>query len=395
MYNPVSPVHYSTVHGRRRRRLLVVMLAIAILLFLVGHLLVPGVLYEAGDEQPAVLRGFHPLHFPVYFNLRSYAVTPTDKAIMFSWRKKHESNNVFKYQLGTSLEPLITRYLGDNLSMVVQQAVGRSKKRKLNKIIKSVGEPFNEKGFHFFKIKGREVLGKLSTSGERFLELNLQNKQDVPVKEFIAPDQNLIIVNTNPFAAFHILIIPEIGLGHSQKLTHSSLLMALGFADTCSSYLKLVYNSIGAGASVNHHHWQGFYLKSTLPIEKAKTKQLFIANGVLIQEILGWPIRSFKLTSDSRARLADAVFRIVEELLRTNTAHNILITDKGSSVVVVPRKIGNYPDVTKKQVAAMEVLGFWIIPNEEEYKSLTPDSAHSFLAGARPETDLDIAQLFR
>ena len=356
-----------------------------------------------GGGVPDVLTGAHPYHFPVYFERAAGGVAarvaPFERTVMLGWRAKHAAGGVFNYRLGSAKEPLETRALShDSLGMVAQAALGRSTKRIMDRPrIKSVLAPMDPGGFHFGKAKAREFIGAVVSDGSGGVSVVTHDVGDgaAPLREVasLSAEDTVILVNTNPFGAFHFLLVPEFGRLLPQALTERSMQVALAYASQASGYLKLIFNSIGAGASVNHHHWQGFYMRTPLPIERRGTRPLVGDGAVAAAEVEGWPIRAYVLTSGSQAALAAAAMRVVDKLVAENVAHNLLVCDSGRKVVVVPRSIGWFPDVSKKQVAAMEVLGFWVIPNREEYAGLTAEEAHRFLRAQRPDVAVDVRAL--
>eukprot|EP00754_Rhynchopus_humris_P009973 Rhum_TRINITY_DN14108_c0_g1::Rhum_TRINITY_DN14108_c0_g1_i5::g.69280::m.69280 len=361
----------------------------------------------------SVLTGAHPYHFPVYFERAAGGVaarvTPFERTVMLRWRAKHAAGGVFNYRLGSAKEPLETRAL-DGGGEVLQAALGRSGKRNMRKPrLRQVSAPMDPEGFTFREAKARELLAVVTLHAAEAAECRTLGRAcatvrvpDVSAQDSAAPlrevaslsaEDTVMLVNTNPFGAFHFLLVPEFGRLLPQALTERSMQVALAYASQASGYLKLIFNSIGAGASVNHHHWQGFYMRAPLPIERRGTRPLVDAGTVAAAEVEGWPIRAYVLTSGSQAELAAAAMRVVDKLVEENVAHNLLVCDSGRKVVVVPRSIGWFPDVSKKQVAAMEVLGFWVIPNREEYAGLTAEEAHRFLRAQRPDVAVDVRAL--
>eukprot|EP01061_Rhynchopus_euleeides_P006983 TRINITY_DN1593_c0_g1_i1.p1 TRINITY_DN1593_c0_g1~~TRINITY_DN1593_c0_g1_i1.p1 ORF type:complete len:407 (+),score=112.84 TRINITY_DN1593_c0_g1_i1:159-1379(+) len=388
-----SPQRDAYRRGKRHWRLARLALVLCIASFLCFEFL--GLqLVDFSMFSRSVLRGAHPYHFPVYFeHIASLndAVTPFERTVMRQWRSRHEMDGVFNYKIGSAKEPLLCRELGDSLGMVVQAALGRAGKRSSNRTrIVSVRTPIPKGAFTFRRAAGKEVLATFSdVSG--VVPVNLPQEVKVGVSG-LPEDDNLVIVNTNPFGAFHFLLVPMWGHSLPQVLTLQSLRLALRYSSQSSAHLKLTFNSIGAGSSINNQHWQGFYLLHPLPIERAPQVVHFSRKHVEVHEVQGWPIRCYAITAASQEILADVVFRIVEELLEMNVAHNLLVTDGGQRVFVIPRTIGWFPDVTRKQIAAMEVVGFWVIPNMREFNELTAHDAHEFLRTARPDRDVDVTE---
>ncbi|KAJ9448807.1 GDP-L-galactose phosphorylase 1 [Diplonema papillatum] len=355
----------------------------------------PNPLWAFKNPNP-LLHGKHPYHFPLYYEEDDTVfdeLTVFEQKVLTRWRTKHDRGGVFHYQMGSDREPMLNRPLNDEFGMVLQAAVGRAGKRSMNRTTTSVYEPVDPAAFNFGKAKAKELLYLFTDEGRRqVFDTPVDSGQ--PLQTQLPPLSNALIVNANPFALFHFLLVPSVSSILPQVLTKESLRLAVRYSTMCSGHLKLIFNSIGAGSSINHQHWQGFYMKQPLPIEKAATRSVSATAALQIREVTNWPIRSFVFTSPEEAVLVASVFLLVEKLLAANVAHNLLIYESGRKVAVVPRKIGYFPDVSKKQIAAMEVLGFWVIPNMKEYEELTAAEGIEFLRTARPEPDVDVAGLF-
>jgi hypothetical protein len=115
--------------------------------------------------------------------------------------------------------------------------------------------PFDAAGFHFNK---------------PFLEKEILWSGQLGGKEA------RLLYNKFPFARLHGLLVPEPGRGLPQYLTPE----LHGWAwDLCAASglpgLALGYNSAGAGASVNHLHFQSFVQADGLPVQDAR----FVHNG--------------------------------------------------------------------------------------------------------------------
>ena len=103
-----------------------------------------------------------------------------------------------------------------------------------------------------------------------------------------------------------------------------------------------------------------------------------------------WPVPAYVFSGGDAVALAGAAAPIVEYLQGRNVAHNLLVFDAGRRLMLVPRKIGNFPDARKIQVASCEVLGLWVVPNQDEYDALTQDQAVALLEAAAPDETVEI-----
>eukprot|EP01062_Namystynia_karyoxenos_P026312 TRINITY_DN20470_c0_g1_i1.p1 TRINITY_DN20470_c0_g1~~TRINITY_DN20470_c0_g1_i1.p1 ORF type:complete len:502 (+),score=152.64 TRINITY_DN20470_c0_g1_i1:157-1506(+) len=356
---------------------------------------------DAGEgPNPGALIAADAFHFPLWWERAGVPfdyTSPLEQRILQTWRDRHEAppeRSPFKYRLGSAKEPLRTRPLQGPLRMLAQSALGRAGKRKPPSRITRVRLPFDRKGFHFGRARPLELLALLEARWDDAAEARLPAVLDAarPLAAQLPPDAHGVLANVAPYATFHFLLVPEILRKRSQEISHGAVRLALALAARCARQLRLVFNSVGAGASVNHQHFQGMYINRALPIERLDLDPLPAAPGDTIQLFTarGWPLPTLVLQpgglgeSGAREALAGAVYELGAHLLGMNKAHNVFISEQGNRVTVVPRNIGNYPDVTRIQVAAMEVVGLWIVPNREEYGSLTEARAVQMLHAARP-----------
>jgi hypothetical protein len=135
--------------------------------------------------------------------------------------------------------------------------------------------PFDAAGFHFNKaFLARETLWQGELGGK-------------PAR---------LLYNKFPFAGLHGLLVPEPQRGLPQWLTPElhgwawDLVRQSGIPGLC-----LGYNSNGAGASVNHLHFQSFVLDAPLPLQEPR----FVHNG----GDLAYPLPCLRLTDAAEAWL--------------------------------------------------------------------------------------------
>ena len=154
----------------------------------------------------------------------------------------------------------------------------------------SLLRPFDRTGFHFNKpFLAKEVLWEGTLAGK-------------PVR---------LLYNKFPFARLHGLLVPEPQREMPQYLTHElhgwawHLCAPSGMPGLC-----LGYNSTGAGASVNHLHFQSFVQTNALPVKDPR----FVHNGG--SEPYPLPCRRFR-------EPADAWFEL-DRLHENNIPYNLI-----------------------------------------------------------------------
>lgn len=82
-----------------------------------------------------------------------------------------------------------------------------------------------------------------------------------------------VFYNKFPFAPWHLLIAPDAAAGRPQYLdaqTHAMLWELVATQQRALPGFGVGYNSLGAGASVNHLHLQGFLRSDPLPLESSR-----------------------------------------------------------------------------------------------------------------------------
>ena len=79
-----------------------------------------------------------------------------------------------------------------------------------------------------------------------------------------------VLYNKFPFAPWHLLIVPDAEAQRPQYLdmrTHAMMWELVCAQQHAMQGFGIGYNSLGAGASVNHLHFQGFLRSGPLPVE--------------------------------------------------------------------------------------------------------------------------------
>jgi GDP-L-galactose phosphorylase len=171
------------------------------------------------------------------------------------------------------------------------------------------------------------------------------------------------------------------------------MLLALQFAREANNpYFRVGYNSLGAYATVNHLHFQAYYLAAPMPLERAPTSPLTCiksggihaasnprtARGVTISQLSGYAVRGLVYEAgDSLEELATAVGAACEKLTEANIPHNLMIVDRGARVFLIPNAFaerkakGEVPeDIMDSQVdpAVFEISGHIVLKRQKDYE---------------------------
>jgi hypothetical protein len=204
--------------------------------------------------------------------------------------------------------------------------------------------PFDSAGFHFNKaFLAKEVLweGELAGKAARLL------------------------YNKFPFARLHGLLVPEPLAGRPQCLTpelHGWAWTVCAEADAPG--LCLGYNSTGAGASVNHLHFQSFVQAHPLPVQDPR----FAHNG----GDEPYPLPCLRLLDDADAWLE------IDRLHQDGTPYNLIYgKDCGHLVARVPQDHGSL-DAESRGYGWSEMAGAVTVFSRQAYAAL---DAPAFAAG--------------
>lgn len=115
-----------------------------------------------------------------------------------------------------------------------------------------LNQRFNEEGFHFDKV---------------FL------KPEILSEEVFQGKSLRVLFHKFPFVAYHLLILPLAEKHYPQFLDEKMHALAWDLVDQTASNIPnfgAAFNSLGAGASVNHLHLHGFIQQSAFAIEDRK-----------------------------------------------------------------------------------------------------------------------------
>ncbi|MCO5581389.1 hypothetical protein L7F22_035272 [Adiantum nelumboides] len=205
---------------------------------------------------------------------------------------------------------------------------------------------------------------------------------------------NAVVINVSPIEYGHILLVPKIVERIPQRIDVETLLLAINMAiEAQNPFFRLGYNSLGAFATINHLHFQAYYLAVPFPVERASLKLLVsrkMNNGVKISELTNYPVRGLVFESaDTLQELASSVGKCCCILQDKNIPFNILIADCGSLVYLFPQcyaerqacgKVDQALLETQVNPAVWEISGHIVLKRKEDYERASEDLAWRLLA---------------
>nr|KYP73429.1 UPF0580 protein C15orf58 isogeny [Cajanus cajan] len=305
-----------------------------------------------------------------------------DSLILGEWEDRMQ-RGLFRYDV-TACE---TKVIPGEYGFVAQLNEGRHlKKRPTEFRVDKVLQPFDENKFNFTKVGQEEVIFQFEASDDG----QVQFFPNAPVDVDNSP--SFVAINVCPIEYGHVLLIPHIFERLPQRIDRESFLLALHMAvEANNPYFRLGYNSLGAFATINHLHFQAYYLALPFPIEKAPTKKIANLNGgVKISELLKYPVRGLVFEGgDTLEDLSNVVSDACICLQNNNIPFNVLISDCGKQVFLLPQcyaekqALGEVdPELLDTQVnpAVWEISGHMVLKRKKDYDEASEGNAWRLLA---------------
>ncbi|KAL6325952.1 hypothetical protein AAG906_038443 [Vitis piasezkii] len=310
-----------------------------------------------------------------------------DNLLLGQWEDRM-SQGLFRYDV-TLCE---TRIIPGNYGFIAQLNEGRHmKKRPTEFRVDQVLQPFDENKFNFTKIGQEEVLF-------RFEQSNDNNARYFPVSPVTADSNSssVVAINVSPIEYGHVLLIPHVLDCLPQRIDHDSFLLALHMAkEAADPFFRLGYNSLGAFATINHLHFQAYYLMAPFPVEKAPTERIIRRgklpnSGVMISKMLNYPVQGFVFEGgNSMKDLSDTVANSCIFLQNNNIPYNVLISDCGGRIFLFPQCFAEKQALgevsqelldTLVNPAVWEISGHMVLKRREDYENASEEYAWRLLA---------------
>ncbi|MQM20551.1 hypothetical protein Taro_053572 [Colocasia esculenta] len=326
---------------------------------------------------------------------RGKSVSPSDEGapidflntlVLGQWEDR-VSRGLFRYDV-TVCE---TKVIPGEHGFVAQLNEGRHlKKRPTEFRVDQVLQPFDPNKFNFTKVGQEEVLFRFEESPDG----KPHYFENAPVSTATAP--NVVAINVSPIEYGHVLLIPRVLEHLPQRIDKESFLLALRMAaEAGSPYFRLGYNSLGAFATINHLHFQAYYLSVAFPVEKAPTKRIALKKGptkvgVRISRLMNYPVRGLVFEGGSSLQeLSDMVSNACIWLQENNVPFNVLISDLGKRIFLFPQcyaekqALGEVSQElldTQVNPAVWEISGHMVLKRRKDYEDASEDYAWRLLA---------------
>jgi GDP-L-galactose phosphorylase len=303
-----------------------------------------------------------------------------DSLLLAEWEDRAE-DGLFRYDVTACP----TRVLDGAYGFVAQLNEGRaSKKRPTEFRVDQVDQPFDDAKFNFTKALQKEVLfqfqpGASQRTGPMFVPTAAAEESP-----------NLVFINVSPIEYGHVLLVPRVLDNLNQLVGPDTMQLALQFAREANNpYFRVGFNSLGAYGTINHLHFQAYYLAAPMALERAPTAPLSRTDkhvaatehngyGMRICRLAEYPVRGLVFEAgNSLAEVATAVGNACQRLTANNIPHNLMIVDSGARVFLVPnafaeRKACNEipEDIMDTMVdpAVFEISGHIVLKRKEDYK---------------------------
>ncbi|KAK4771137.1 hypothetical protein SAY87_031669 [Trapa incisa] len=306
-----------------------------------------------------------------------------DSLLLGEWEERMQ-RGLFRYDV-TACE---TKVIPGEYGFVAQLNEGRHlKKRPTEFRVDKVLQPFDGNKFNFTKVGQEEILFQFEASEDG----DVQFYPNAPI-DVDNSSPSVVAINVSPIEYGHVLLIPRIFECLPQRIDHQSFLLALNMADEAANpYFRLGYNSLGAFATINHLHFQAYYLAVPFPIEKAPTKKVTtIESGVKISELVNYPVRGLIFEGgntllDLSNNVSDACICLQEN----NIPYNVLIADSGKRVFLLPQCYAEKQALgevsaelldTQVNPAVWEISGHIVLKRKEDFEGASEENAWRLLA---------------
>ncbi|XBI30630.1 GDP-L-galactose phosphorylase 1-like isoform X4 [Triticum dicoccoides] len=288
--------------------------------------------------------------------LRMEEVEPNLSPFLHKLFKEWDDRNargLFHHDITTSE----AKVLPGEHNFVATLIEGRDQKKRPTEFgMNQVLQPFHSEKFNFTKVKPEEVIF-------RFQETENDSAQYFDgTPPTVSASPSCILINVSPIGYCHVLLTPQIQECLPQRVDQESFLLAMYVArEARNPFFRVGYNSLGAFATINHLHFQAYYLKVQYPVENAPTERITVVrNGVSISQLVRYPVSGFVFEGGASLEdLSQAVSDACIFLQENNRPFNVLISESGKRVFLL---LQCYAEKQASGKASQEFLDMRINP---------------------------------
>ena len=337
-------------------------------------------------------------------------VSPFDRILLSAWEDRFAAG-LFRYDV-TAVK---TKVVPGGCGFVAQFNEGRAtKKRPTEFSVDEVCQAYDASKFNFTKADKSEILFAFRDARAEEEALDPETRESFKnnsanrlsgstfdaarVVEDDGESPTVVLINVSPIEYGHVLLCPRVLEGLPQRVSPETLLPPLLMAaESRNPYFRVGYNSLGAYATINHLHFQAYYLMEAFPIERAPTRRLPARvfptkrhrHGIKVSEVTEYPVRCVCFErGDGFESLAHMVGVACQRLQERNCPFNLLVADHGARVFLIPQKFsqrvaaGEVPaDVVATGVnpAVFEISGHLLYKTQEDYDACSQETAQRML----------------
>eukprot|EP00730_Choanoeca_flexa_P006250 TRINITY_DN12117_c1_g1_i1.p1 TRINITY_DN12117_c1_g1~~TRINITY_DN12117_c1_g1_i1.p1 ORF type:complete len:383 (+),score=53.70 TRINITY_DN12117_c1_g1_i1:103-1251(+) len=286
-----------------------------------------------------------------------------DGYIDVAWHRKYRQN-VFKTTVEIPLpwRPVSLNSSGPPFHLVLNQ--GRSNKRKTRLSTSEsarVQRDFDPSGFHFGKIDKAEYLYAIGLSDHSLHEPECFQVASV--------SHHAILINPFPLGHLSGLVVPHLHQHRPQVMTRDVLRTGLRIAQHfMSPWLRLAFNSLSAGASVNHLHYQFWHYPRWLPVEESAFVRWGTISNVAVLTSIDHPVHAVKIVKDSASMqyYSAAIMALITVCHDHNTPFNLIL--QRTSTIMLFRQA--HKPMEHINIGFPEVSGELLVLDDQAYATL-------------------------
>lgn len=332
--------------------------------------------------------------------------TSFDQLVKDKWEDM-QSQGLLKYAVDPKQK---TERLPGKHGFIKTLVVGRATKKrvnmKLDSGVKHVVQAFDPKIFNFQKAAYAELL--FAVVDEALTGEDAELSQAPLVCTQVGEAVDTVVVNVSPIDYGNILLVPAISQGLPQQLSSATIQKAIGFqlAATAPNF-RVGFNGLGGFASVNHLHFQGYFIGehggmeggapisiNSFPIEHARLSLLTSSTGYSVHELVDYPVPGlcFEATASLvekpwREFFTTAVMRCVDALVGADIPHNFLLAPAATSrskplgfrLYLLPQKSFVRTDPAEIGPAFPEISGHILVKREPDFDTMDEEAVGTIL----------------